>query len=120
MADIPRSLKCIMEIAHELGGFDVDGVLIAERTLFDTKNEPEALDVLMEVVERKPRFGSLIEVIQFKRLKIAHQNMARQIGFLQAWKIVERLFFRFSKISAGTLLFNEQDALPKQINEPIL
>ena len=40
--------------------------------------------------------------------------------FLDARKIIQGLLFGFGEVSARALLFDEQDALPKQIDKAVL
>ena len=83
-----------MEVTHKFGGFDIDGVLVAKSAFFNSKNETEPLNVLMEVTEQKARLGPFLKVMQFKRLKIAYKNVPRKFGLLYPRKVVKGLLLR--------------------------
>jgi hypothetical protein len=109
-----------VQLAHHLGGFDIYRVLVAERPLPDAKNETEVLDVVGELLKPESDLGVLFQIVQFKRLEIAYQNIPRKLLFLEAGKVVEGLFLGARQVAAGALLLDQEHSLPEQIDETAL
>src|SRR6266550_4290117 len=98
-----------MKVTHQLRCFDVDGVLIAERTFLNAEDKSEILYVIGKLVKKKTNAFILIEIVKLECLKVADENIARKFVFFESGKIVERLCLRSLKILSGTLLFNEEN-----------
>ena len=64
-----------MQVAHELGGLNVDWVLVLEGPLLPAQEESEPLNVLVQVGQRERRGLPFIKVVQFERLEVADQNV---------------------------------------------
>ena len=58
----------------------------------------------------------ILKVVKFERLEVAHQNVPRQILIVDAGKIFQRLRFGIFQIPSNALLFDEQHALPEQVD----
>jgi hypothetical protein len=106
-----------VELAHHLRSLNIYGILILKGSLLYAENEPEALDVLGELLKREPKLSVVFEVIQLEVVKIADEDVAREFVRLQAREVVERLLLRLDQIVAGALLLDDQNALPKKIDE---
>ncbi|HRE45609.1 MAG TPA: hypothetical protein PKY87_16780 [Terricaulis sp.] len=77
-----------MQLAHQLGGEDVDGILLAEGALFDTEDEAELLDIRRQRFEREHRVLACFEIEQVEGLKIADEDVARQLSVLDAGEVI--------------------------------
>ena len=53
-------------------------------------------------------------------MKVAQQDVAREVAVPQPGKIVQRLRLGLFEVSASALLLNEKDALPEKVNETTL
>ena len=71
-----------MQLAHQLGRFYVDRVLIAEGALLDAKNESEVFYMLVKLMEPESNVSVLIKIIKLEGLKVADQHVAREVVFL--------------------------------------
>ena len=71
-----------MQLAHQLGRFDVDRVLIAECSFLNPKNEREVFYVFVKLMELKSNVSILIKIIKFEGLKIADKDVAREFVLL--------------------------------------
>ena len=49
MAGVSRGFQSVVELTHQLGCFDVDRILIAERSLLNAENEGKVFYVIMQV-----------------------------------------------------------------------
>jgi hypothetical protein len=84
-----------VELAHQLGGFDIDGVLVLENAGGAAKNEAKGMDVFVQVGELELNFLASVEVVELKGLEIADENVAREFRIFDAGEIVEGLFLGF-------------------------
>jgi len=48
---VPGILQRVVQLSHQLGRFDVDGILVAEGPLLNAENEGEIFYVLRELVK---------------------------------------------------------------------
>ena len=55
-----------------------------------------------------------------KRPEIAQQDIARQVGILEAGEVGEGLRFGFSEVAPRAFLLHEQYALPEEVDEAAL
>jgi hypothetical protein len=56
-----------------------------------------------------------VEIVKLEILEIRQKNIARQLVFLEARKIIERLPPRGRQAASGGFLLDEQLALPEKI-----
>ena len=110
----------VVEVAHPLGGLDVDGVLILERALLYAEDETELLHMGGQVFERKGYALVFVQIVEFERPEIAQQDIARQIGILEAGEVGEGLRFGLPEVAARAFLLHEQDPLPEEVDEAAL
>ena len=106
-------------MADALGRCDVDRVLIAKGPLLHAQDEAELFDVLRQVREGKGDAPVFLEIVQLKRLKVAQQEMARQVSILEARKVGECLGLGLCQIAADALLLNQQHPFPKQVDKAV-
>lgn len=88
MAVIAGCLQRVVKLAHQLGGDDVDRVLILEDTLFDADDEAERLDMIGQIRQGEPSFLACVQVDQMEGLEVADQNVARKLVVLQTREVV--------------------------------
>ena len=117
---VARGFERVVEVAHPFGGLDVDRVLILERALLYAEDEAELLHMSGQVFERKGYVLVFVQVIECERPEIAQQDIARQIGILEAGEVGESLRFGFPEVAPRAFLFHEQDPLPEEVDEPAL
>ena len=120
VAVVAGFLQRVMELAHELGGFDVDGVLILELTLLDADHEAEGFDIVLQVGEGEADLGVFVQIVKLEALEVAQEQVARQLLVLEAREVFERLGLGFYEAAALALLLDEQIALPEQVDEAAL
>lgn len=75
------------------------------------------MDVLVKIGEFELNLFASVEVVEFKGLKIANENVAREFGIFDAGEITERLLPGFCQVAAGAFLLDKKGSLPKQIDE---
>ena len=110
----------VVEVAHPFGGLDVDRILILERALLYAEDEAELLHMGGQVFERKGYVLVFVQIVEFERPEIAQQDIARQIGILEAGEVGEGLRFGFPEVAARAFLLHKQHPLPEEVDEPTL
>ena len=117
---VAGGFKRVVEVAYPFGGLDVDGVLILERALLYAEDEAELLHMSGQVFERKGYVLVFVQIVEFERPEIAQQDIARQIGILEAGEVGEGLRFGLPEVAPRAFLLHEQDPLPEEVDEPAL
>ena len=110
----------VVEVAHPFGGLDIDGVLILERALLYAEDETELLHMSGQVFERKGYVLVFVQIVEFERPEIAQQDIARQVGILEAGEVGEGLRFGLPEVAPRAFLLHEQDPLPEEVDEAAL
>ncbi len=117
MAYIAAGLQRIVELRHQFGGEDVCRVLIAEGAALDADDEPEPLHMAGQVGEREDQRRLIgLQVVQLEQLEVADQQVAGQLVWLEARKVVERLFLGAQQVAPGALLLDQEHAFPEQVD----
>jgi len=70
-----------------------------------------------KLVKKKTNAFILIQIVKLECLKVADENIPRKFVLFESGKIVECLCFRSLKILSGTLLFNQENTFPKQVEK---
>jgi len=76
--------------------------------------------MVRQLTQRKTRTSVFLQVVQFKDLKIADQQVSGELVFLQSREIVQSLSLPSTEIVSCALLFDNKDPFPKQIDEASL
>lgn len=105
-----------MQLAQLLGGPDIDRCLFAETARLVTGHEAEELHVLVQVGEVEIMLGAGVEVVQAEPGKVGDHDVAGQVALLQTGEVVEGLGGCPVEVFAAALVFDEQDALPQQVD----
>ena len=79
MAVVPGCLECVVQPSHQLRGFNINRVLIAEGPALHAQDEAELLDVGRQVCQRESGLLALVKVVKLEVLKIADQDVARPV-----------------------------------------
>ena len=106
-----------MQSPNQLGRLDVRGILVAERPALHPQDEPERLDVPMQVRKREPTGLPLFQIVELERLEIAHQYVTRPIDLRERIKVTASLIVCYGQVAAGAFLLDYQDAKPEQVDE---
>jgi hypothetical protein len=106
-----------VKLAHQFRGFDIDGVLVFENAGRAAENEAEGVDVFVKIGELELSLVAGIEIVEFKGLEIANENVAGEFSILDAGEILERLLLGFCQVASGAFLLDEKGSLPEQIDE---
>ena len=130
---IAARFQGIVQVAHELRGFEVGGVFGVKLVIRVAGNEREVVDVFVEVGQsefdarrqtvKERRVGVLFwfKIVEGDAGEIRDDqpagNLAVAPGILEAADVGHALRVRLSQILAGGLVFHEQAARPEQINE---
>src|SRR6056297_58631 len=117
VALVSACLDLVMQQAHQLGGLDVDRVLIAELPPLNPEDEAEALDMVRQVLQQEGRFLAGVEVDQLERLEIADKDVSRLFVIGDVAQVVERLLLGLEQIAPLGFLLDDEGARPEQINE---
>jgi len=133
VAGVAAGFERVVEVAHQLRGFEVGGVFGIELVLGVAGNEGEVADVLVEVGQRKLNgrrealeqrgVGVLFrfEIVQGDAGEIGDDqptgNLAVAAGVLEAADVGQALRMRLAEIGAGRFVFDEQLAGPEQVNK---
>ena len=130
---IAARFQGIVQVAHELRGFEVRGVFGIEPVLGVAGDEGEMADVFVEVGQRE--FDAGRQAVEQRRVGVLFRfkivegdageirddqpagNLAVAPGILEAADVVHALRVRLAQILAGGLVLHEQAARPEQINE---
>ena len=137
VAGVTAVFQGIVKLAHDLDGFDVDGVLLLEGVLLVAGNEGELVDVAVEIGEGKlVRDAAPVvkqrQVVLFFRLKIVQGDPGKIRNDDVAWnfvesifigklaRIVERLRFRLAEILPERFMLDQQLARPEEVNITVL
>ena len=102
-----------MELTHQLGGFDVYGVLVLENAGRAAKDEAKGVNLLVKIAKLEFDFFPRVEVVKFEGLKITNENVAGKFGILDAGEIIERLLLGLSQVAASAFLLDKKRSLPK-------
>ncbi len=91
---VARGAQTVVELAHALGGLNVDRVLLGYFLRCITGDEAKELDVLVKVFKREVilRFG--IKIVEPDAGEVGDDDVAGQIAFGQAFKIIQSLLIR--------------------------
>ncbi len=116
MALVTRRLERIVQPAHALGGLDVDRVLRRDGLRAVTGDEGEMLDALVQVGEFEFGLGVVFEIVETEAREVGDEHIFRQVAFLDAGEIIERLGVGLVQILAARLVFDQQHALPEQVD----
>src|SRR5579863_2417075 len=73
--------------------------------------------MLRKLVQRKTRTSVFLQVVQFKDLKIADQQVPGELVFLQPREIVQSLSLASPEILSRALLLDYEDPFPEQVDE---
>src|SRR5258708_14455061 len=117
VAHVARSEQGVVEPPHQLRGFDIDGVLVFEDAGRAAENETEGVDVFVKIGELELNLFGRVEVVEFKGLKVADENVAGEFGIFDAWEILKRLLLGLCQVAAGAFLLDKKRSLPEQIDE---
>ena len=85
---IARLRQGVVQVPGEFGGLDVGGVLIAEGPALHAQDEAEFFDVGGQVGEGEDGAFALVQIVKFKRLEIAHEDVAGAVVFGQCVEIL--------------------------------
>ena len=107
----------VVQLAHQFGGADVDGVLIAECPAPHAEDEAERLDVAGQFLKREADLFAFAEIVKLERLEIADEDVAGALVFGQGVEILPGLPVGLAEIATGALLLDDQDAGPEEIDE---
>jgi hypothetical protein len=80
-----------MELAHLLGRLDVDWVLGLDALGRITGNEPEELDVLVEVFERQFGLRVGFKIIEPETRKVGNDDIAGKVAVGKSVEIIQGL-----------------------------
>ena len=96
-----------MQQPHQLGGFDVGGVLIAEGAALHAEDEAEFLDVGVQVGEWEVCGLPFVEVVKFEGLEVADQNVAGALVLRQGVDVFAGLLVGAGEVTSGALLLDD-------------
>ncbi len=117
---IAAGLQRVVQIAQNLHGLDIDGVLIFLRMLFIAGDERKLVDVPMQIPQFKVPRLALLEIVQGDAGEVRDDDVARQLVVaafvLQVLDVLDRLQVGQGQTLAARLVFGQQDALPEQVN----
>ena len=117
VALVARGGERVVQQPHQLGGFDVGRVLIAEGAALHAEDEAEFLDVGVQVGERKGGGVSFVEVVQLEGLEVADQDVAGTLVLGQGVDVVSGLLVGAGEVAPGAFLLDDQDTGPEQVDE---
>ena len=106
-----------MQLPQPLGGADIDAVFLAEAARLIAGDEAEQPDMLVQLGELEFGLLAFVQVVEAEAREIGDENVTRQVAFLEAGKVVERLLRRAVQILATRLVLDEQHAFPEQVDE---
>jgi len=119
VAVVAGAAELIMQQAQVPGGLDVDGVLRAEGAGLVAGHEAEQAHVEVKLVQRKLAAFVGLEVVQAKAREVGDEHVVRKIAVLEAGEVVHRLVKGAVQIAAAGFVFDQQHALPQQVDEPV-
>ena len=114
VAAVAGCLEHITKARDQLGGLNVDRILIAERAALHADDEPKLLDVLRKVGEGEAGLLAFVPVEQPKGLEVAEKLEAGRVEILMR---SASLTACGGQITTSTLLLNQQNPRPEQIDE---
>ena len=120
MAFIVRRLERIVQLAHALGGLNVDRVLRRDGLRAVTCDKGEMLDALVQVGELEFLLRTFFEIVQTEACEVGYQYIFRQVAFLDAGEVIKRLGVGFVQIFAARLVLDQQHAFPKHVDITLL
>ena len=80
VAPVARRFEGVVKPPDQLGGFDVDRILVAEGAALHAQDEAEGLDVAGQVGEREGDLLPLVQIVQLEGLEVADQDVAGALG----------------------------------------
>ena len=119
VAGVAAGLERVVQLAHALGGFDVDGVLRLDDLRFVAGDEAEELDVFVQVGEVELEVLARCQPMHPESRKIADDDDLRQIALGNAGEVAQSLRHRRVQVFTARLLLHQQHAGPKQIDEAV-
>ena len=88
VASVTRGFQRIVKPPDQLGGLDVDGVLIAERPALHAEDEAERLYMARQLGEREGHRLPLAKIAKLERLEVADQDVAGAVALGQRVELV--------------------------------
>ena len=116
VAPVARRVESVMQPADQFGGLDVGRVLVAEGPALHAQDKAERLHVGGQVHERESGLLPFVEIVKLEGLEVACQNVARPVLLGQGVEVFPGLTIGEGEIASGTLMLDDQDAGPEQIN----
>ena len=107
----------VVQARDQLGRFDVDRVLVAERAALHADNESELLDVQRQVGKREAGFLALVPVEKLEGLEIAEKLIAGAVPLGQRVEVSAGLIAGGGQAAPGALLLDQEHARPEQVDE---
>ena len=116
MAAVAGILHLVVQLAHLLGGFDVDRVLRLNFVSLITGDKTKKPRVFVQIFQIKFVLVVFFEIIKSKAGEIRDDNVFGQVALGYAGEIIQRLSVSLVKTLAARFVFDNQHALPEQIN----
>ena len=116
VSGVAGGLEFVVQAAHELGGLDVDRILILEGSLLPAQEEAKPLDVLGQVGQREGCGLPFVKVVQFERPEVADQQVPGPIALGQGIEVGTGLVIGLVQVAAGALLLDQQHTGPEQVD----
>jgi len=120
VAGVVGFLERVVQLAHALGGFDVDGVLRGDGLRAVTGDEGEIFDVLVQVGEREFVLRAGFEVVEAEAGEVGDQHESGQVAFLDAGEVIEGLGVGAVEIFAARFVLDEERTFPEEVDVTLL
>ena len=116
LAGIAGGLELVVQLAHQLGGADVHGVLLAHGPRLVAGDEVEEADAFRQFLQGQFDFAALLQVMQHEACKIADDDVAGLLMLLYAMEVVGGLHGGLLQVAATALVLDQQQSGPEVVD----
>ena len=116
MIGVAAGFQRVVELAHALGGADVDGVLRLDVLGPVAGDEAEQADMLVQVLQCKFGRPARGQVVHAKAREVADDDDLRQVALCDAGEVAQRLAKGRVQAAPTRLLLDQQHAGPEQVH----
>ena len=120
MAFVAAGAEPVVQLAHALGGLDVDRVLWRDDLGTVARDEGKMLDTLVQVGELEFGLATVFQIVEPKALEVGHQDVARQVALGDAVEVVRGLREGAVEVGAAAFVLDQQHAFPEGIDAAVL
>ncbi|NLA40447.1 MAG: hypothetical protein GX874_03405 [Smithella sp.] len=120
VAAVTHVFHPVVEPAHLLGGFNVDGILLLNFVRLVAGDKAEQPHVFVQVFQFKFMLLVFFQIVEPDSGKVGNNDIFGKIAFLQAGEVAQSLIVGFIQTFAARFVLNDQNAFPEKIDVAVV